>query len=133
MLKNQNCKKVIAAVIKNGSQVLLAQRGKKDSLYGKWEFPGGKLEQGESDLECLKRELFEEFGIHAEIGSYLCSSFFEKNNVEYEMRAYLVSSFVGEIELREHLQIHWVSLSQLSQYDVPTPDVPIIEKLISES
>ena len=57
--------KVVAAVIQKDDKVLIAQRAKKDVSYGKWEFPGGKMEQGETEQECLKREFFEEFGIHA--------------------------------------------------------------------
>lgn len=130
---NLNKKKVIAAIIRDGSKVLLAQRAKKDALCGKWEFPGGKVEEGESDAECLKRELFEEFGIDATIGSYFCSSFFEHKGAPFEMRVYCVDSFSGIIELREHQCIHWVLPQNLSQYDVPDPDKPVVSKLISEN
>ena len=72
----QNYKKVVASVIQKDDKILIAQRAKKDDLYEKWEFPGGKMELGETDHECLKRELREEFGIEAEIGDYLCTSYF---------------------------------------------------------
>jgi len=130
-MQNSTIKKVIAAVIVNENKFLIAQRAKKDSLFGKWEFPGGKMEAGETEHECLKRELFEEFNIQAEVGSYICSSFFEHNGHPYEMRAFFVESFKGELTLIEHQQIKWVEKTELLSFDYPTPDLPIIEKLLS--
>lgn len=124
--------KVIASLIQKDSKVLIAQRAKKDSLFGKWEFPGGKMEPGETEHECLKRELFEEFGIHANIGTYFCSSFFKHNQNDFEMRAYHVPSFTGNFTLHDHLEIRWVSIEELPLYDMPEPDKPIVEKLIKK-
>ncbi|BDC34617.1 NUDIX hydrolase [Candidatus Dependentiae bacterium Noda2021] len=123
-------KKVIAAIFINEGRVLIAQRAKKDALYGKWEFPGGKLEGDETDQECLKRELYEEFSIHAEVGAYLCSSYFEHNNMPYEMRAYYVTSYTGEFVLHEHHEIKWVTPDELPAYEMPEPDQPIVKTLI---
>ena len=122
-------KRVIAAVIEKNGLFLLAQRGKQDFCYGKWEFPGGKVEGSETDQECLARELHEEFGIHAIIGDHLCDVPFEHKNIAYVMRAYHVPFFTGELTLTEHLQINWVSVSNLSSYSVPDPDKPIIAYL----
>ena len=124
-------KKVIASVIIKDGKVLIAQRGKNDSLYGKWEFPGGKMEDGETETECLARELFEELGIHAIIDSYICSSFFEHKGQSMEMRAYFVYEYSGEIVLTEHLETRWVGKEELSSYDMPDPDKPIVEKLLA--
>lgn len=133
-------KKVIAALIPASakatadkhthSKILIAQRAKKDALYGKWEFPGGKMEENETEQECLARELFEELGIHAQIGDYFCSSFFEHKSSMWEMRTYFVPSFTGEIELREHQEIRWINIKDLPEYDMPEPDGPIVEKLL---
>lgn len=87
-MQNFLTKKVIASFIIKNNQVFLAQRAKKDDLCGLWEFPGGKLEQGETEQECLKRELFEELGIEALVGEYACSSFFQHKNINFEMRVY---------------------------------------------
>jgi 8-oxo-dGTP diphosphatase len=124
-------KKVIAALIMRDSKILIAQRGKKDANYGKWEFPGGKLEENETEQECLARELFEELSIHAQIGDYFCSSFFEHKDTAYEMRTYFVPFFTGEIELREHQEVRWVNIEELSEYDMPDPDKPIVKKLLN--
>lgn len=123
-------KKVIAAIIKKDDKILIAQRGKKDAFYGKWEFPGGKLEAGETEQECLARELFEELGVRAKIGSYFCSSLFEHKGDVWEMRAYFVTSFTGEIQLHEHQEVRWVGINELPEYNMPDPDKPIVKKLL---
>ena len=128
MLKSN--KKVVAGIIVKDNKILIAQRAKKDDLCGKWEFPGGKMEPGETEQECLKRELFEELGIEAEIGEYFCSSPFEYHGIPMELLAYYVTSFSNEFILYEHTQIAWVEKSELLLYDVPTPNKPIITKLL---
>ena len=129
-MQNLATKKVIASVIKKDGKFLIAQRGKKDALYGLWEFPGGKMEEGESEKECLKRELFEEFGIEVVVDNYLCSSFFEHKGNLTEMRAYSISEFKGEFNLFEHQQIKWVSAEELRSFAMPEPDAPIVEYLL---
>ena len=123
-------KKVIASIIKKDNTFLLAQRGKKDALLGKLEFPGGKLEANETYKECLKRELNEEFSVHATVGNYLCSSYFEHKGIPYEMMAFFVTAIEGEFVLHEHQAIEWVPLEKLQEYDVPEPDKPIIKELL---
>ncbi|CAN5123934.1 8-oxo-dGTP diphosphatase MutT [soil metagenome] len=125
-------KKVIASIIRKDNRFLIAQRAKKDDLYGKWEFPGGKMEENETEHQCLQRELFEEFNIRAEIGEYLCSSFFEYKGHPMEMRAYFVDSFAGEFFLNDHQEIKWVTKNELLNYDMPDPDKPIVKKLLEE-
>jgi 8-oxo-dGTP diphosphatase len=66
-----NAKKVTAALIWKSGKLPIAQRLKEDRFSRKWEFPGGKLEEGESPEQCLKRELQEEFGVNAAIGDFL--------------------------------------------------------------
>lgn len=130
----QNCqslhkKLIAAAIIENNGKVLIAQRAKKDALLGKWEFPGGKVETGETLHECLKRELFEELGIQAEVGEYFCTSTFYHKDVLFDMCVFKVTSFKGELTLNEHSAIAWVTPSELSNYDMPEPDLPIVELL----
>lgn len=129
-MHNLNKKKVIAGLIKKDNTFLIAQRAKKDFLYGKWEFPGGKMEQGETEQECLKRELREEFGIEAIIGDYFHTVSFEHKNQPMEMLVFFVPSFSGEITLYEHHQVKWVKKEDLLLYDFPEPDKPVIQKLL---
>lgn len=126
-------KKVIASIMRKDGKYLLAQRAKKDELYGKWEFPGGKMEEGETEHQCLQRELHEEFNIRTEIGDYLCSSFFEHKGHPMEMRAYFVDSFTGDFVLNDHQQIKWVERDDLLNYDMPAPDKPIIQRLLEQN
>jgi 8-oxo-dGTP diphosphatase len=122
-------RRVVASVITQADTVLIAQRAKKDALYEKWEFPGGKVEAGETDRECLVRELAEEFGIQAKVGDYFCTSFFEYKGEPMEMVVYYVHSYTGEFTLYDHKQIKWVTAKELSQYDFPDADKPILDKL----
>jgi len=128
----QKSKKVIASVITQNDKFLIAQRAKKDALYEKWEFPGGKVENNESDHECLKRELMEEFGITATIGDYLCTSYFEHKGMPMEMLAYYVHNYTGIFNLYDHKQIKWVTKQELLSYDFPDADRPIIDMLLQQ-
>ena len=125
----QNKKLIAAAIIERDGKVLIAQRAKNDSLLGKWEFPGGKVEVGETLADCLKRELSEELGIQAEVGEYVCTSSFLYKNIQFDMCMFKVPSFQGEIKLNEHSAIAWVTPSELSNYDMPEPDLPVVALL----
>ncbi len=124
-----NKKIVAAAVIQKDGKILIAQRAKNDHLLGLWEFPGGKVEEGETLQECLRRELFEELSIEAEIGEYLCTSSFVHKDTVYDMNVFKVPFFKGELKLNEHSAIAWVTPSELNNYSYPTPDLPIVELL----
>lgn len=127
--QSQNKKLIAAAIIEKDGKVLIAQRAKQDALYGKWEFPGGKLEAGETLHDCLKRELFEELNICPEIGEYFCTSTFYHKDSLYDMCVFKVPSYSGELKLNEHSAIAWVTHEELSQYDMPDPDIPIVKLL----
>lgn len=132
MPDQKTTKKVIAAIIHRDGKVLIAQRAKEDSLKGKWEFPGGKLEAEETYQECLKRELFEELSIDAEIGDYACSSFFEYKGQPMEMMAFYVPLFSGELILHEHSHVQWVFPHELPAYEFPEADLPIVALLMKK-
>jgi 8-oxo-dGTP diphosphatase len=129
----ENCQSakrfIAAAIIEKDGKILIAQRTKKDALFGKWEFPGGKVEPGETLQECLKRELFEELGIDAEIGEYFCTSTLVHKDIVFDMCTFKVPSFRGKITLNEHSAIAWVTTSELSNYEMPVGDIPIVELL----
>lgn len=127
--QSQTKKLIAAAIIEKNGKILIAQRAKNDGLCGKWEFPGGKVEAGETLQDCLKRELREELGISAEVGDYYCSSSFYHKDSLFEMCMFKVHVFEGEITLHEHSAIAWVSVNELSNYDMPEPDLPVVERL----
>lgn len=122
-------KQVAAAIMVDGSRVFIAKRSSTDALPGKWEFPGGKVEERESPQECLKREMKEEFDIEVAVGDYLGSSFFEYKGVKMELLGYLTKWSAGEIRLKVHDDAKWVDLNELGEYDFASADIPLVEKL----
>jgi len=126
-------RQVTAAVIEKDGKILIAQRRKGSTLGGRWEFPGGKIEPGETAEECLKRELKEEFDIETEIGKFIIASRFRYCMVPIELLAYRVRYLSGDFKVREHDQIRWVSPSELKLYNFMPADKPIVELLQQHS
>ena len=122
-------RQVTAAVIEKDGKILIAQRRKGATLGGRWEFPGGKIEPGETAEACLKRELKEEFDIECEIGKFIIASQFRYCLVPIELLAYRVKHICGELKINEHDQIRWVSPSELVSYDFMPADKPIVKLL----
>ena len=78
-------RQVSGACLEKDGKILIARRKTGDNLAGKWEFPGGKLEPGETPEACLKRELKEEFGVETRIGEFICASKFEYKHLPIEL------------------------------------------------
>jgi 8-oxo-dGTP diphosphatase len=123
---------VTAAVIAKDRRILIARRKKGWRFAGKWEFPGGKIEPGETPEECLRRELREELGIEAKIGEFFCSSTYPYSHATVQLLVYRAYHVAGEYTLHDHQEIRWVLPTELAQYDFPEADKPVIEKLINE-
>lgn len=122
-------KQVTAAVIEKDGKILLARRKEGDALAGKWEFPGGKLEPGETPQACLRRELMEEFGVETEIGPFVCASEFDYKHNHIELLVYRAAHLSGEFKLNDHSAIAWVSLAELDNYDLASADIPVVAAL----
>jgi 8-oxo-dGTP diphosphatase len=125
-------KQVTAAVIEKDGRILIARR-KAGALAGKWEFPGGKLEPGETPEACLRRELREEFEIDAEIGEFVCSSKFEYKHLPMELLVYRARHLAGEFRLNDHSAIAWVTRAGLTGYDFSSADIPVVKLLSAEA
>ena len=125
--------KVTGAIIQNDNNFLIGRRGKDEKSAGMWEFPGGKLEEGESPKECIKRELKEELNIDAEIGELFSSYTYNYNHVSYELFFFKVNSFFGEPVKSVHDKLKWEKLKNFYKYDFLPGDGPLIDKLISEN
>ena len=124
---------VAAGLINQDGRYLIARRKSGVHLAGLWEFPGGKMEIGKTEQECLKRELLEELGTSVEVGNYVCSSFFLHNNDQVEMRAFFMHIFTEPFILYEHQQIKWVKKEEVLLYEFPDPDIPIIQAILNLS
>lgn len=131
-LKTKKRIHVVGAVLVDGETVLAAQRGKSMSLPGMWEFPGGKIEQGESPQEALRRELKEELLCTAEVGEHL-----ETTEYEYDFGIVILSTYVcrlldGVPQLTEHDEIRWVAVPDLPSLLWAPADIPAVERLVRE-
>ncbi|MBN3584224.1 (deoxy)nucleoside triphosphate pyrophosphohydrolase [Algoriphagus aestuarii] len=121
---------VTCAIIIRQEKILVAKRSESMSLPGFWEFPGGKIEEGESPEECLIREIKEELGIVIAIHGQLTSSKFDySQNTEIELIPFICTWEAGEINLQEHESILWLQISDLQGLDWAPADIPIWKEL----
>ena len=125
--------KVVAGVIIKENKILIARRKKGKSLEFMWEYPGGKVEENESEKECLKRELLEEFSIETEIKQFLTESFHDYGSFKINLRAYLVTHISGDFQLTDHDQVEWITKEEFLNYDFAPADLPINEYLIENN
>lgn len=127
--------RVAAAVIRRDGRLLLAQRGPGGSAADLWEFPGGKIEPGETAVDCLVRELDEELGIRAQVGAHLLTSRTPVDGRIIELVTHEVTRFDGEPDALAHRRLQWVELGELSVFvathPVPAPDLPVLALLLS--
>ena len=121
--------RVTAAIIQKHSRYLIAKRKVGSHLAGHWEFPGGKIEEGETPEACLERELGEEFEIKVSIGDFLHETIYDYGEKVIHLMGYFTDYISGEFQLNDHDEIAWVSLEEFDQYLLAPADVPILEKL----
>lgn len=121
---------VICAVIIDGDKVLVAQRSNNMSLPLKWEFPGGKLHSGETEEECVLRELKEELNIDIKIIARFAVSKFEYGSDTINLISFISTHESGQIQLSEHQRVEWKKRSDLADLDWAPADIPIVHKLI---
>ena len=123
-------KQVTAAIIVRDDKVLLTRRTKGEDLSGFWEFPGGKVLDGESPQECLEREVLEELGFVARAGRVLATSEYQYEHGSFQIIALETKILSGDISLTVHDRAEWVPLAQLMTYRLAPADVPIAQKLV---
>jgi 8-oxo-dGTP diphosphatase len=122
---------VAAALVDTESRVLIAQRPEGKSLAGLWEFPGGKIEPGETPEAALIRELAEELGIAVATEALEPVTFASHSydNVHLLMPLYRCRSWQGTVSAREHSALRWVPPARLRDYPMPPADEPLIVSL----
>lgn len=122
---------VVAAIIEQNGQILLAQRPPHADQAGMWEFAGGKVEQGESQPEALTRELREEFGIHAQPTRYIASHQREVSGRIIHLHAWHVPVYEGEIVALEHTALAWCLPEDAFDYALAPSDIPLLEAFMA--
>jgi 8-oxo-dGTP diphosphatase len=119
---------VVAAIIHHDGAYFATQRGYGE-FEGMWEFPGGKIEPGESREDALKREIQEELGVDIYIKELLCTTEYDYPTFHLTMHCYLCSVASGEIELREHKSAQWLTAETLDTIEWLPADKDVIDKL----
>jgi 8-oxo-dGTP diphosphatase len=123
-------KRVVAGLIVKDGKLLVCQRTRHQTMPLKWEFPGGKIEQGEQPRAALRRELEEELGILATIGDEVKRIQHEyPNGGMVELRFFTVREFQRDIENRIFKDIQWVEPKDLPTYDFLEADLTLVREL----
>ena len=124
---------VVAAIIKYGDRILCVQRNtsKHEYLSYKYEFPGGKVEVGESNEGALLREIREELDLDIILEKEFLTVDHEYPDFKLTMHSFLCKSSTPEFTLKEHVAYQWLSKTDLKSLDWAAADVPIVDKLMT--
>ncbi len=117
---------VVAALIIKNNKVLIARRSTGDqNVLGKWEFPGGKLQEHESEFEAIEREIWEEFELEVQAKQFLVNNVCEYPSKTIDLRLYSCEYVRGEFKLNDHSEYKFVSKDELLDYDLCLADIPL--------
>ena len=108
---------VVAAIIKKNGSYFIAQRNKEKYMGLKWEFPGGKVDPGETLIEALSREIHEELNINIRVHEKLAQEKYKDNEINIVLHYFLCSIIDGTIKLNEHEAMKWVEKKDFDKYD----------------
>jgi 8-oxo-dGTP diphosphatase len=124
---------VVAGVIFCKDLILCVQRPKNKFHYisQKFEFPGGKIEEGETKEEALHRELSEELSLSTKVTSFFMTVVHEYPDFELTMHSFICEVDSRELTLHEHIDHKWLNINELTELDWAAADIPIVNKLIS--
>ena len=132
MIESKKTIEVVAAIIIRDGKLFATQRG-----YGEWkdwwEFPGGKIEPEESQVDALKREIREELATEIEVGTLLSTIEYDYPKFHLTMHCYLCTIISGELSLLEHEDARWLTTDELDSVKWLPADKDVIEKLITIS
>lgn len=121
--------RVTCGVMEQNGKFLIVQRGENTSHALKWEFPGGKVDPGETEAECMVRELKEELDIDVVVNGRLNSIEREESDMIIELIPFRCQIVGGEITLLEHLQLAWIDVEKPIAYDLCIGDYEIVDQL----
>lgn len=119
---------VVAAIIRDGDRIFATQRGYGEFKDG-WEFPGGKVEEGETPQEALKREIEEELETDIEVGDYLTTIEYDYPKFHLSMKCYWAEIVEGKPVLLEHEAAKWLTKDTIDSVEWLPADITIIDKV----
>ncbi|WP_159021915.1 (deoxy)nucleoside triphosphate pyrophosphohydrolase [Formosa sp. L2A11] len=121
---------VTCAIIKFDTKILAVQRSETMKLPLKWEFAGGKIEAGESEVDCIKREIFEELNIQIDIKARLTPVTHQYSDFKIKLIPFVSEYLSGELKLREHSDFLLANEEELLNLDWAEADLPILKEFI---
>ena len=123
--------KVVAALIMKDGKILIAKRstGNKN-VIGKWEFPGGKVEENETEKQAIEREIKEEFDILVRAEKFITNVISKDKKSEIDLKLYLCKYIDGKIKLNDHSDYRWVHKDEILGYDLAALDRELIKKMV---
>lgn len=123
---------VVGAVIHKNNKILCAKRPSDKSLANYWEFPGGKIEQGETEREALEREIQEELKCEISVQEKIITTIHEYDFAIISLTTFHCELISGTPTLTEHQEIKWLEVSKLDQLEWAPADIPAVEKIMSK-
>jgi 8-oxo-dGTP diphosphatase len=131
-MESSKAMNVTAAIIKNTKgEVLIARRKVGKKLAGYWEFPGGKIEEGETPEESLARELKEEMNLNVRVKDFIGENIHHYEGFSIRLMAYETVILEGDMKLTDHDAVKWVSIEEIGKADELAPaDVPLVKTIL---
>jgi 8-oxo-dGTP diphosphatase len=124
---------VTCAVIIRKGRILAVQRGVQMSRPGKWEFPGGKIEKGETKEQCIVREIREELDTDIAVKEWLEPVVHHYPDISIRLLPCIAEIISGEIKLKEHSSFKWIPKDKLSMPDWADADIDVVQQAVSSS
>lgn len=122
---------VVAALIKKDNKVLIAKRSTGDeSVFGKWEFPGGKVENNETEESAIEREIQEEFEMKVKAKKFVANNVCKYPTKTVDLRLYECEYLSGKFKLHDHSEYVFADINKLLEYDLAEADIPLAKYLM---
>jgi 8-oxo-dGTP diphosphatase len=121
----------VAGIAIDKDRLFIARRKEGGDLGGKWEFPGGKVEEGEGDREALAREYEEEFGVAVSVGDLVGKASFEHHGRQFSLHAYQIDFLKKNFTLAEHTEWRWAALKEIESRDFAGSDRLLLPEIKS--
>lgn len=122
--------KVAAALIKKDNKILIVKRSTGyPNVFGKWEFPGGKVEKNEDEFHAIEREILEEFELKIKAKHFIINNICEYPGKTVDLRLYSCDYISGDFKLHDHSEYKWVLKEEIMNYDLAQADIPLAKHI----